>query len=194
MHQTLVAATHPALASAVLDLIDARAASDPLDALRDVLSTHIQRFHSMGGLIEEAVDDEVLLHVSPTLTVYHITLSPGIQYPPHNHLVDALVGIYKGSEMNLIYSPRDAGRVAAAARQDVCAPSVIHMDANAVHAVANIGPGRSGALHVYLGDLPGTRRQLWDADGLHPGAFDNVRYLAGARSITPQYELGKAPS
>lgn len=191
----MVAATLPTLASAVLDLIEARATSDPLNALRDVLHTYVQRFHSTGSLVQEAVDDEVLLHVSPSLTVYHITLSPGVQYPPHNHLMDALVGIYKGSETNLIYSPRDGSRVSAATRQEVHAPSVIHMDANTVHAVANTGPGRSGALHVYLGDLPGTRRQLWAADGLQPEDFDNARYLAGARPIALNSNLdGKETS
>jgi predicted metal-dependent enzyme (double-stranded beta helix superfamily) len=179
----MVAATHPALASAVLDLVHASTRSDPLNTLADVLSTYVQRFHSMGSLLQEALEDEILLHVSPSLTIYHITLSPGIQYPPHNHLMDALVGIYKGSEMNFIYSPERGGGVAAATRQHVRAPSVIHMDANTVHAVANIGSGRSGALHVYLGDLPGTRRQLWAADGLPPEAFDDARYLAGARPI-----------
>jgi predicted metal-dependent enzyme (double-stranded beta helix superfamily) len=179
----MIPATHPALASAVRDLIGASATSDPLKTVEDVLRSYVQNFHSTGSLLQEAVDDEILLHVSPSLTIYHITLSPGVQYPPHNHLMDALVGIYKGSEMNLIYSPGDGGRVVAATRQDVRAPSVIHMGANTVHAVANIGPGRSGALHVYLGNLPGTRRQLWATDGLHPEAFDDARYLAGARPV-----------
>jgi len=187
----MVPATHPSLASAVLDLIDASAARDPLKTLGDVLRRYVQRFHSAGTLLQEAVDDEILLHVSPSLTIYHITLSPGVQYPPHNHLMDALVGIYKGSEMNLIYSPGEGGRVAAATRQDVHAPSVIHMDANTVHAVANLGPGRSGALHVYLGNLPGTRRQLWATDGLHPEAFDDARYLAGVRPIALDSNLDR---
>lgn len=173
---------HPALASAVLDLIEASATSEPLKTLGDVLRTHVQRFHSLGKLVHEAVEDEVLLHASPSLTIYHITLSPGVQYPPHNHLMDALVGIYRGSETNLMY--RGSGdRLATATRQDVIAPNVIHMDAHAVHSVANMGTGRSGALHVYLGDLPGTRRQLWAADGSGPEAFDNDRYLGGARPV-----------
>jgi predicted metal-dependent enzyme (double-stranded beta helix superfamily) len=179
----MASATHPALTSAVRDLIDAAATSEPLKRLGDVLRSHVQRFHSLGKLVHEAVEDEVLLHVSPSLTIYHITLSPGVQYPPHNHLMDALVGIYHGSETNLIYQPGSGDRLATAAQQDVIAPKVIHMDAHAVHSVANRGAGRSGALHVYLGDLPGTRRQLWAADGSAPEPFDNARYLHGARPV-----------
>ena len=174
---------HPALASAVLDLIDAADKSEPLKTLEDVLRRHVQRFHALGKLVHEAVEDEVLLHVSPSLTIYHITLSPGVQFPPHNHLMDALIGIYLGSETNLIYPPGRGDRLAAATRQDVIAPNVIHMDAHVVHSVANIGAGRSGALHVYLGDLPGTRRQLWAAEGSGPEPFDNARYLDGARPV-----------
>jgi len=186
---------HPALASAVLDLIDAAATTEPLETLGDVLRRHIQRLHSLGKLVHEAVEDEVLLHASPSLTVYHITLSPGVKYPPHNHRMEALVGIYHGSETNLIHSPGSGGRLAGATRQDVIAPNVIHMDAHAVHSVANMGAGRSGALHVYLGDLPGARRQLWAIDGSGPEPFDNARYLGGARPVALDSNLqARVPS
>jgi predicted metal-dependent enzyme (double-stranded beta helix superfamily) len=185
----LPVSTPAALASAVLDLIDAASTREPLKTLGDVLRRHVQRLHSLGRLAHEAADDEVLLQASPSLTIYHITLSPGVQYPPHNHRMDALVGIYHGSESNLIYPPGSAGRLAAPTRQEVIAPNVIHMDAHAVHAVANTGAGRSGALHVYLGDLPGTPRQLWGADGSGPEPFDNVRYLEGARPIALNPDL-----
>jgi predicted metal-dependent enzyme (double-stranded beta helix superfamily) len=129
------------------------------------------------------------LHAAASLTIYHITLSPGVQYRPHNHLMDALVGIYHGSERNLIYGRASADRLAPPARQDVIAPSVIHMDAHVVHSVANTGAGRSGALHVYLGDLPGTPRQMWTAEGSRPEPFDNARYLAGARPVALNLNL-----
>ena len=174
---------HPGLASAVLDLIDAAATDTPLKSIGEVLRTHVKRFHLLGELVHETVEDEVLLHVSPSLTIYHITLSPGVQYPPHNHRMDALVGIYRGSEANLMYTLTRGDRLAASTQHRVTAPSVIHMDAHAVHAVANMGAGRSGALHVYLGDLPAMRRQLWVGDRGEPEPFDNARYLSGAQPI-----------
>jgi predicted metal-dependent enzyme (double-stranded beta helix superfamily) len=185
----MIAAIPPALASAVLDLIDAARTSAPLETLGELLRRHVEHFHSLGKLVHEAIEDEVLLHVSPSLTIYHITLSPGVQYPAHDHLMDALVGIYHGSETNLVYPPGSGNRLAGATRQQVNAPDVIHMDAHAVHAVANLGAGRSGALHVYLGDLPGTRRQMWSADGSRREPFDNARYLAGARPVARNSKL-----
>ena len=139
-------------------------------------------FHALGALVHEEEDDEVLLHASRNLTIYHITLSPGLQYPPHNHLMDALIGIYKGGETNFIY-PVAAGELDAPERRDFTAPALVHLPPHTVHSVANTGSARSGALHVYLGDLPRTHRQLWSPEGNQAEPFDNDRYLAGARPI-----------
>ena len=88
---------------AIKDIVNAAAGPDPFGQVKAVLSDYTSRFHALGGLVHEEDDDELLLHASPNLTIYHITLSPGVQYPPHNHLMDALIGIYSGSETNFIY-------------------------------------------------------------------------------------------
>ncbi|MER9212595.1 hypothetical protein NKI54_11020 [Mesorhizobium sp. M0663] len=93
-----------------------------------------------------------------------------------------MIGIYKGSETNFIY-PVAGSELDVPERQDIAAPAVVHMASNTVHAVANTGGARSGALHVYLGDLTRTHRQLWSPDSNHAEPFDNDRYLAGARPI-----------
>jgi len=100
----------------------------------------------------------------------------------HNHLMDALIGIYKGGETNFIY-PVAAGKLEAPERQDSIAPALVHLPADTVHSVANTGSARSGALHVYLGDLTRTRRHLWSLRSHQAEPFDNDRYLAGARPI-----------
>ncbi|MFD2054011.1 autotransporter [Mesorhizobium calcicola] len=167
---------------AITDIVNAAAGPAPFEQVKAVLSFYTNRFHSLGRLVHEEEDDELLLHVSPSLTIYHITLSPGVQYPPHNHLMDALIGIYRGSETNFIY-PATGDEIEAPERQDFVAPAVTHMAPDTVHSVANTGGGRSGALHVYLGDLPGTSRQLWSLADSHAEPFDNDRYMAGARPI-----------
>ena len=155
---------------------------DPLERIRAVLRDITDRFHALGALVHEEDDDEVLLHASEHLTIYHITLSPGLQYPAHNHLMDALIGIYRGGETNFMY-PVAANRLLAPQRHDVVAPAVVHLPSDAVHSVANTGSTRSGALHVYLGNLPRVRRQLWGLQTDRAEPFDNDRYLAGARPI-----------
>ena len=171
-----------ALHAVIADIVDAAKSPSPLQRIETVLRDITNRFHALGALVHEEDDDEVLLHASPNLTIYHITLSPGLRYPPHNHLMDALIGIYKGSETNFIY-PVAAGKLEAAERRDFTAPALVHLPPHTVHSVANAGSARSGALHVYLGDLPRTHRQLWNLPGNQAEAFDNERYLAGARPI-----------
>ena len=167
---------------AIRDIVNAAAGANPFEDVKAVLSDYTNRFHALGGLVHEEEDDELLLHASPKLTIYHITLSPGVQYPPHNHLMDALVGIYWGGETNFIY-PLAGEKVDEPERQDFSAPALVHMSASTIHSVANTGSARSGALHVYLGDLPGTDRQLWSLTDNQPESFDNNRYMAGARPI-----------
>jgi predicted metal-dependent enzyme (double-stranded beta helix superfamily) len=170
------------LSAAVRDIVEAADHPDPLRRIEMLLRELTTRLHSTGRLAHEEEDDEVLLHAGPGLTIYHITLSPGLQYPPHNHLMDALIGIYQGGETNFIY-PVEAGRLGAAQRHDHVAPALVHLPPECVHSVANTGSARSGAIHVYLGDLTRVRRQLWSLQGGPPEPFDNTRYLAGARPL-----------
>jgi predicted metal-dependent enzyme (double-stranded beta helix superfamily) len=166
------------------DIASAAESRDPLQRIKTVLRDLTNRFHSSGVLVHEEEDDELLLHASQNLTIYHITLSPGLQYPPHNHLMDAVIGLYKGGETNFVYPVAD-GRIEVPERRDFTAPALLHLPPQTVHSVANTGSERSGALHVYLGDLPRTRRQLWSFQSNQAEPFDNDRYLAGARSIRP---------
>src|SRR5882757_4392802 len=147
-----------ALYAVTNEIVSAAQSPYPLERLKTVLRDITNRFHALGALVHEEEDDEVLLHASQNLTIYHITLSPGLQYPPHNHLMDALIGIYRGGETNFVY-PVTAGKLEDPERRDVSAPALVHLPAHTVHSVANTGSARSGALHVYLGDLPRTRRQ-----------------------------------
>ena len=171
-----------ALQAATDDIVNAAEGPDPLERIKTVLHDITNRLHSLGVLVHEEEDDEVLLHASENLTIYHITLSPGLQYPPHNHLMDTLIGIYRGSETNFVYRVA-TGKLEEPQRRDVTAPALVHLPSPVVHAVANTGSARSGALHVYLGNLPRTRRQLWSLPSNQAEPFDNKRYLAGARPI-----------
>lgn len=173
-----------ALHAATKDLVNAAESPNSLERLKTVLSEITDRFHALGGLVYEENDDEVLLHESQNLTIYHITLSPGLQYPPHNHLMDALIGIYKGSETNFVYPVAAGGKLEAPERRDSIAPALVHLPPQTVHSVANTGSARSGALHVYLGDLTRTRRKLWDLQSNQAEPFDNDRYLAGSQPIS----------
>jgi predicted metal-dependent enzyme (double-stranded beta helix superfamily) len=170
------------LQAAADDIVRAAGGLHPVERITTVLRDVTNRFHAGGVLVHEEADDEVLLHASHNLTIYHITLSPGLQYPPHDHLMDALIGIYIGGETNFVYPVAD-GKLGVPERRDCVAPALVHLPSHTVHSVANTGSARSGALHVYLGDLPRTHRHMWSLQDNQVEPFDNSRYLAGARPI-----------
>jgi predicted metal-dependent enzyme (double-stranded beta helix superfamily) len=174
--------TNPALHAVTNAIVNAAKGPHPLEQIQTVLHDITNRFCRLGVLVHEEEDDEVLLHASQNLTIYHITLSPGLQYPPHDHLMDAVIGIYNGGETNFIY-PVVAGMLGVPERRDFTAPTLVHLLPQTVHSVANTGSGRSGALHVYLGDLPRACRHLWSLQSNQAEPFDNDRYLAGAQPI-----------
>lgn len=166
------------LVTAVAEIVEAAARPDPLPHVESTLLRCTRRFHATGALAHEDEDDEVLLHARPGLTIFHITVSPGLKYPPHDHRVDALIGTYQGGQTNFMY-PVEAGKLGAPQRGDFDAPALVHLAPHSVHSVANTGHARSGALHVYQGDLTRTHRQLWDFHGrrCEPACGDHVEFM-----------------
>ena len=90
--ETFLAAAHQALASA-----------SPERAMRTLLDTTVEALHGRSHRRIEHDDDEMLLASSPELTVYHIALSPRVHYPPHEHRVPAMIGLYQGTETSFSY-------------------------------------------------------------------------------------------
>jgi len=65
-----------------------------------------------------------------------------------------------GGETNFVY-PVTAGKLGYAERRDFTAPAVVHLPSHSVHSVAIWEARARVPLHVYLGDLTRTNRQLW---------------------------------
>jgi predicted metal-dependent enzyme (double-stranded beta helix superfamily) len=109
----------------------------------------------------DELTDEVVLHASPGLTVVRVEAAPGAAYPPHDHRMVALIAMLAGEETNTYYRVTD-GRLEAVRTTRVAQGGIHRMGADVVHAIRNDGRQRSIGLHVYLGDLFGTPRSVWD--------------------------------
>lgn len=154
------------------------------DAMRSLLVATVASLRAEGRRWIENDVDEVLLHASPVLTVYHITLTPGLHYPPHDHRMPAMIALYEGGETNTIFRRRGAG-LELQQRHDYCAPQVATLAADTIHSVLNPGSARSAAIHVYFGDLTQVRRSVWNAELREERPFDNAFYFAQARPPSP---------
>jgi predicted metal-dependent enzyme (double-stranded beta helix superfamily) len=152
----------------------------PQEAMRALLDATVRSLYGQPRRWIEHDGDEMLLMSSPRLTVYHIALSPRIHYPPHDHRVPAMIGLYHGAETSLSYR-RDGSTLVGTERHDHEAPCVATLPADAIHSVVNMGDVRSAAIHVYFGDLTVVQRSLWDADAREERPFDNRFYFEQAR-------------
>lgn len=166
-----LAATHQALTGPA-----------PRSALRTLLKATVQALASRSQPWLEHDDDEVLLASSPELTVYHITLSPRIHYPPHDHRVPAMIALYHGAETSFSYR-RVGCALERVRRHDYAAPSIAELPDDVIHSVVNMGTARSAAIHVYFGDLKKVTRSIWDRDLQAERPFDNEFYFAQATRL-----------
>ena len=160
----------------------ALAGASPHEAMRTLLDTTAAALHARSGTWIEHDEDEKLLVSTPQLTVYHITLSPRIHYPPHEHRMPAMIGLYQGMETSYSYR-RDGKALVQTQRHDHAAPCVAALPADVIHSVVNMGGARSAAIHVYFGDLTKAERSIWDFDLREERRFDNRFYFAQARRI-----------
>ena len=152
------------------------------EAMRSLLDATVASLHARSGNWIEHDEDEKLLVSTPQLTVYHITLSPRIHYPPHEHRMPAMIALYQGMETSFSYR-RDGKALVQTARHDHAAPCVAALPADVIHSVVNMGTARSAAIHVYFGDLTAVERSVWDLDLRQERSFDNRFYFEQARQL-----------
>jgi predicted metal-dependent enzyme (double-stranded beta helix superfamily) len=157
-------------------------AASPRQAMRALLDATVATLHARTGSWLEHDSDELLLASSAELTLYHITLSPRIHYPPHEHRMPAMIALYHGTETSFSYR-RSSGALVQTKRLDHAAPCVADLPADAIHSVVNLGDARSAAIHVYFGDLTAVERSIWDADLREERPFDNDFYFEQARRL-----------
>jgi predicted metal-dependent enzyme (double-stranded beta helix superfamily) len=164
--------------------LEATGAERPMERIRALLQAAVDD-PMVAAALPDTGEDETLLHASPQLTVYMLRLTPRIHYPPHEHRMAAVIGLYEGAESNHLYR-REGPSLVRTAVQESHAPHVIALAPEAIHSVVNPGPGYSRAIHVYLGPLTQIERSVWAADGTGERPFDNGFYFAQARPLSDE--------
>jgi predicted metal-dependent enzyme (double-stranded beta helix superfamily) len=154
----------------------------PHQTLRGLLDEMVKALSGRPHPWLEHDGDELLLASTPEMTVYHITLTPRIHYPPHDHRMPAMIALYQGSETSFSYR-RNGPALVPLQRHDYGAPSIAELPADAIHSVVNMGAARSAAIHVYFGDLIKAERSIWDRELRQERPFDNDFYFEQARRL-----------
>ncbi len=83
---------------------------------------------------------------------------------PHDHRMWAVVGVYQGQEHNELFARTPGAGLETVDRFTVAAGEVRILGPQTIHSVQAGKESYLGAIHVYGGDLFGTRRSTWIDD------------------------------
>lgn len=153
----------------------------PVETIRDLLNVTVSKPETLIEGLPDPLGQELVLFRDPRLTIIQVTIAPGLQYPPHNHGMEAAIGLYSGLERNLWFGASEADSILVRGMSELRATDSIKMTGGVIHAVANPAGRHSAGLHVYLGDLIAHDRTLWHPDTLQPMPFDNDKYFGLVR-------------
>jgi predicted metal-dependent enzyme (double-stranded beta helix superfamily) len=110
---------------------------------------------------------------------------------PHDHRMWAVIGVYNGQEDNQLFARTDNDSLAPTEHFSLRSGELRALDASTIHSVQATGDGYLGAVHVYGGDLFGTRRSTW-RDGVEQPNDESALPALFARLRAHEDALGRA--
>jgi predicted metal-dependent enzyme (double-stranded beta helix superfamily) len=127
------------------------------DALQDSqeVAAAVKSWKDNGGAAYGAI------YRAADLTILHASVPPGVESPPHEHTMWAVIGVFEGQEDNVFYRLGDNG-IEEVGRTAIRAGDARVLPDDTIHRIANHQPTPLQAIHVYGGDLLGTERMMWD--------------------------------
>jgi len=150
------------------DCKSAAAEPEAQRALHDIVKRAVEKPNElMAGLGEPERAGVNKLYQSDNLTILNLIWGPDMYLHPHNHEMEAVIGLYTGCEENYFYKRTDDGLKLHGNRPAILEPThVAPLSHDVIHAVKNPIMKLTGALHVYTGDFFETPRSEWDAETL----------------------------
>jgi predicted metal-dependent enzyme (double-stranded beta helix superfamily) len=145
--------------------VAATTTADPVRAVQEVVEAALADRAS----IDKALGTEVkrendTLFSSANLTVQRILWPGGVFSSTHDHRMWAVIGVYRGEELNHFYE-RTPNGIAQCGGHAVSAGEMLVLGAEAIHSVENPHRELTAGLHVYGGDIIGIERSAWGPDG-----------------------------
>ncbi len=138
------------------------------EALRDKTA-----FEKQIGFSEQSGID--VLHRSDELTVLNVIWAPRMQVTPHNHNMWAVLGVYRGRELNTFWQRKnDSGELKQQGQKIISQGEVSCFGEKVIHSVCNPLNQYSAAIHIYGGDFFAMPRSEWDAQGRVERPYDSA--------------------
>jgi len=123
------------------------------------------------------------------LTIMVLDTLPGVLQPPHDHGMNAFIGVFEGCEEQRFWRRTSTG-VQPAAGQELGAGDMIALGVRAIHAISSPSSETARAVHVYLGDIYDIDRSVFDPDTLVEHPMTSERYDEFCQPLPQQGDLG----
>ena len=135
----------------------------PRQAVAQVVERFVAQPSEMLAMVGEQRPGVHALHHSPELTIMNVVWAPDMSFPPHDHTMWAVIGIYAGAEDNVFWQRGEDDRVTRQGLVRLEPRHVRVLGDRAIHSVANPLARLTGGIHVYGGDFPNAQgRREWD--------------------------------
>lgn len=143
------------------------AAATSAEGLRDHLDDVAEALSYMTGTGGNAAQS---FYRTPTLSLLKVSFPNGWRTAPHDHGTWAAILLLSGQEQNTLYRRREGGGLEREGQVVLEKGSVLRMPADAIHVAECLGDEPAVGLHVYGGNVLGTKRSMWNPDTLeeHP--------------------------
>ena len=119
-----------------------------------------------------------LMNGADSVSIWYVGFNPDDHVPPHDHQIQAFIGVYDGAEKNHFYLAGD-GVLEHKTTKLVEPGDVIAIGPDGIHSVETADDRYCYGIHVYLGPLTRVERSLFDwetgaAEPFTDDAFDRL--------------------
>ena len=148
----------------------------PVTAVKTLMSQTFADPQSIAKAVGSFISADECLYEDDEVSVYWVRFAPHELVPPHNHRMHTFLGVYEGSEVNLLYRQVESGQLELAKRRVLNPGDTMSIGGDGIHAVHTEGAMPSIGLHIYLGQLSTVSRDLFDTETGRSMPFTDENY------------------
>ena len=161
----------------------AAADARPVAAVKTLMSQVFADPKAIARAAGSFIGPDECLYEDDGVSIYSVRFAPHELVPPHNHRIHAFLGVYEGTEVNLLYKQVTAGQLKLAKRRVLNPGDTMTIGSDGIHAVHTEHAMPSLGLHIYLGRLSTVSRELFDVETGRSIPFTDDNYQMLVRAL-----------
>lgn len=120
-------------------------------------------------------EDDTVIFEDETVSIWHVRFPPNERVPPHDHQIPVVIGVYSGTENNMLYREGVNGLEYVKTR-NISPGEVFSIGPAGIHAVEPANGEDCRGIHIYLGELTKVKRNLFHPDTGEKMEFTTENY------------------